>query len=177
MTIELRQAIEPWHVLGEEVSGTGTARYVDSSVERLQVKVEGMIAGRHAVDVQRPGAPADAERNPGRVCRRGALSRVESALGAASDHRRARAVDLRSGRYLGGTRARRLYLPCRPSRWPQLRYVPGECQRGGGASRRAILGAWPYSRADDGRARTSQSCDADHAGFALAAVVGVFACR
>jgi len=49
VTIELRQAIEPWHVLGEEVSGTGTARYVDSSVERLQVKVSGMTAGRHVV--------------------------------------------------------------------------------------------------------------------------------
>ncbi len=37
--IELRQAIEPWHVLGEEVIQAATARYVDSSVERLQVKV------------------------------------------------------------------------------------------------------------------------------------------
>jgi uncharacterized protein (DUF2126 family) len=49
VTLELRQAIEPWHVLGEEVAGTGTARYVDSSVERLQIKVCGMTAGRHAV--------------------------------------------------------------------------------------------------------------------------------
>ncbi|HVN33991.1 MAG TPA: transglutaminase family protein [Casimicrobiaceae bacterium] len=49
VTIELRQAIEPWHVLGEEVSGTGTARYVDSSVERLQVKVSGMTGDRHRV--------------------------------------------------------------------------------------------------------------------------------
>jgi uncharacterized protein (DUF2126 family)/transglutaminase-like putative cysteine protease len=49
MTVELRQAIEPWHVLGEEVSGTGTARYVDSSLERVQVKVTGMTGGRHAV--------------------------------------------------------------------------------------------------------------------------------
>ncbi|MEO8305483.1 MAG: transglutaminase family protein [Betaproteobacteria bacterium] len=49
VTIELRQAIEPWHVLGEEVSGTGTARYVDSSVERLQVKVTGMTGDRHRV--------------------------------------------------------------------------------------------------------------------------------
>jgi uncharacterized protein (DUF2126 family) len=49
ISIELRQAIEPWHVLGEEVSGTGTARYVDSSVERLQVKVSGMTGARHRV--------------------------------------------------------------------------------------------------------------------------------
>ncbi len=49
VTLELRQAIEPWHVLGEEVAGTGTARYVDSSVERLQAKVTGMTKGRHAV--------------------------------------------------------------------------------------------------------------------------------
>jgi len=49
VTMELRQAIEPWHVLGEEVSGTGTARYVDSSVERLQVKVTGMTEERHGI--------------------------------------------------------------------------------------------------------------------------------
>ena len=49
VTLELRTAIEPWHVLGEELSGSGTARYVDSSVERMQVKVTGMIGGRHAV--------------------------------------------------------------------------------------------------------------------------------
>jgi len=47
--LELRQAIEPWHVLGEEVSLGATARYVDSSVERMQIKVVGMTGGRHAV--------------------------------------------------------------------------------------------------------------------------------
>jgi uncharacterized protein (DUF2126 family) len=49
ITLELRQAIEPWHVLGEEIATTGTARYVDSSVERLQMKVTGMVRERHAV--------------------------------------------------------------------------------------------------------------------------------
>jgi len=47
--MELRFAIEPWHVLGEEVTAQGTARFVDSSVERLQVKVRGMIDTRHVV--------------------------------------------------------------------------------------------------------------------------------
>jgi uncharacterized protein (DUF2126 family)/transglutaminase-like putative cysteine protease len=47
--LELRQAIEPWHVLGEEVTAGGQVRYVDSSVERLQVKVSGMTDTRHIV--------------------------------------------------------------------------------------------------------------------------------
>ena len=47
--IELRMGIEPWHVLGEEVSRTGTSRFVDSSVERLQVRVRGLTDSRYIV--------------------------------------------------------------------------------------------------------------------------------
>ncbi len=47
--LTLRTALEPWHVLGEEATGTGTARYVDSSLERLEVKVTGLNGNRHVV--------------------------------------------------------------------------------------------------------------------------------
>lgn len=47
--VELRKAVEPWYVLGEENTGGGTARYVDSSVERLQVLVQGMTSPRYAL--------------------------------------------------------------------------------------------------------------------------------
>ena len=47
--LELRMAIEPWHVLGEEISRAGTSRFVDSSVERLQVKVRGLTESRYTV--------------------------------------------------------------------------------------------------------------------------------
>ncbi|MFI6043275.1 transglutaminase family protein [Nocardia sp. NPDC051321] len=47
--IELRGAIEPWHTLGEQTTAAGTARYVDSSVERLQVRVVGADRGRYVL--------------------------------------------------------------------------------------------------------------------------------
>ncbi|MCB9385624.1 MAG: transglutaminase family protein [Bryobacterales bacterium] len=47
--LELRVATEPWYVLGEEPAGGGTSRFVDSSVERLQVKVKGFLADRYSV--------------------------------------------------------------------------------------------------------------------------------
>lgn len=51
INIELRYASEPWYVLGEEPGAGGAARYVDSSVERLQVKVSGLFGDRYIVAV------------------------------------------------------------------------------------------------------------------------------
>ncbi len=47
--LELRQALEPWHVLGEEAAGGNTARTVDSSLDRLQAKASGLTEGRYAL--------------------------------------------------------------------------------------------------------------------------------
>ena len=47
--LELRHALEPWHVMGEEGAIGGTARYVDSSLERVQIKVSGMASDRYLV--------------------------------------------------------------------------------------------------------------------------------
>ncbi len=47
--LDLHTALEPWHVLGEESTGQGTSRYVDSSVERIQVSISGMTEGKYIV--------------------------------------------------------------------------------------------------------------------------------
>jgi uncharacterized protein (DUF2126 family) len=51
VSVQLRFAIEPWYVLGEEPGAAGTVRYVDSSVERLQIKVSGLTDTRHLATV------------------------------------------------------------------------------------------------------------------------------
>ncbi len=47
--MEIRMGIEPWHVLGEEMSSSGTARFVDSSLERVQVKLSGLNGSRYVL--------------------------------------------------------------------------------------------------------------------------------
>jgi uncharacterized protein (DUF2126 family)/transglutaminase-like putative cysteine protease len=56
-TVEIRNAIEPWHVLGEDATQTGTARYVDSSMERLEVRTHGLDEERYLVAVNGVALP------------------------------------------------------------------------------------------------------------------------
>jgi uncharacterized protein (DUF2126 family)/transglutaminase-like putative cysteine protease len=62
--IELRGAIEPWNTLGEEATATGTARYVDSSVERIQVRIIGADRHRYVVTANGYPMPLLATDNP-----------------------------------------------------------------------------------------------------------------
>jgi len=63
--LELRHALEPWHVLPEENTATGTVRYVDSSVERLQIKAEGFVPERHMLACNGRAIPLSATETAG----------------------------------------------------------------------------------------------------------------
>ena len=96
-------------MLGEEGAVGGTARYVDSSLERLQVKVDGPgRASRYAVTCNGRAVPLAADRHARRVGGRRALPRLAAAgLPAPDDRRRTRRcvfdlVDRWNGRSLGG---------------------------------------------------------------------------
>jgi uncharacterized protein (DUF2126 family) len=57
LRLELRSALEPWHVMGEEGRGGGTVRYVDASLERLQVHVQNLNTSRYTVTVNGRALP------------------------------------------------------------------------------------------------------------------------
>ncbi|NHN84646.1 IMP dehydrogenase [Acetobacter musti] len=65
MTLELRTALEPWNTLAEEPAAGGTARYVDSSVERVQARVSGWVDERYILSCNGVGVPLTATERQG----------------------------------------------------------------------------------------------------------------
>ena len=127
--MELRQAIEPWNVLGEEVQRR-RHRALRRFVGRAHAGA-GARPDRRAPrgGLQRPHAAAASDRRAGRIRGRRALPRLEPMVGAASDHRGAGAAGVRPGRHLERALDRRLHLPRRASGRAQRNRLAGQCQR------------------------------------------------
>jgi uncharacterized protein (DUF2126 family)/transglutaminase-like putative cysteine protease len=134
--VELRGAIEPWNVLGEEATSGGTARYVDSSIERVQVSARGLDTDRYVLTCNGYPVPLVATERPDlRVA--GVRFRAwqpPSALHptiTVDSPLRFDLVDLAAGRSVGGATYHVVHQGGRAYETPPVNAVEAESRRGG----------------------------------------------
>ena len=112
----------------------GTVRYVDSSVERLEVKVRGLAPDRYAVTCNGRTIPLTPTARAGEFVGGRAIPSLATLVCAASKHRSPLAADIRYSGHLDEAIGRRLSISCGASRRTQSRHLSGECVRSGKAA-------------------------------------------
>jgi hypothetical protein len=164
--MELRGAIEPWHVLGEEVTAQGTSRFVDSRSSACRSRSTAWSASATRSPATAAACPAS-HRAQGRVRRRRALQGLEPAVRPAPHHPVPQPAGLRRGGPLESRQPRRLQLLRLPPRRPRRRALPDQQLRGREPAHRPLPAHGPHPRRHRpaaGRARRRASV---YAGSAL----------
>jgi len=143
VTLELRGALEPWHVLGEDATAGATTRSVDSSIERLQVRIEGLNPARHAIACNGRRVPLSPTGRSGEYVAVGGGSRRGNYRRRCTRRSTSMPRSPSTFSIVGAAFARRLCLSCGHPGGRQLRNFADQLLRSGGAA----LGAIPGSRA------------------------------